>query len=255
MSETESLASTTMSLDDLEKRGFFSQAKIGVDGLSDVDMALLHLLALGEYNAFLKKAVQNRKSIVVCGGPGSGKTILKKALLAEIPVNDRVLVIEKTPELSVPRARKEMVLLQENATPDNVLPLCIENNVDVIVQDDLQEKNAVGFLNVLLHSKTSVIAGMYAGSAQQAFSRLAQWVAQDPAAETMSQALLIALLKASVDVVVCIERGKAFPYIAGIWYDPPNKLTQLQDEGVRAAIIRLGEHYETKERERNINHE
>jgi pilus assembly protein CpaF len=52
-----------------------------------------------EQSAQLVHAVERRRTIAITGGTGSGKTTLLNALLAHISVNERVVVIEETPEL------------------------------------------------------------------------------------------------------------------------------------------------------------
>src|SRR4051794_7299045 len=61
--------------------------------------------------------LQARKTVVVSGGTGTGKTTLLRALLAEIADRERLVIIEDTPELAVPG--------------DNVVQLQTTLNVDL----------------------------------------------------------------------------------------------------------------------------
>ena len=49
---------------------------------------------------FLERCVRERVSIAISGGTGSGKTTLMNALIAHIQAQERVVVVEETPELS-----------------------------------------------------------------------------------------------------------------------------------------------------------
>ena len=55
---------------------------------------LLELLAERQYEAFMRLAVTGRKNILVSGPTGSGKTTWTKALIREIPADERLITIE-----------------------------------------------------------------------------------------------------------------------------------------------------------------
>jgi pilus assembly protein CpaF len=61
----------------------------------------------------LRRLVQRRVSFVVTGGTGSGKTTLLGALLAEVPGDERVVLVEDVRELSV--AHPHVVRLQSRS--------------------------------------------------------------------------------------------------------------------------------------------
>ncbi|KQU65391.1 hypothetical protein ASC58_18110 [Phycicoccus sp. Root101] len=58
----------------------------------------------------LRALVTRRRSFVVTGGTGSGKTTLLAAMLAEVPVDERLVVVEDVRELAI--AHPHVVLLQ-----------------------------------------------------------------------------------------------------------------------------------------------
>jgi pilus assembly protein CpaF len=68
-------------------------------------MTLDHLMQLGSFSAtgavLLKHIVQAGVSFVVCGGTGSGKTTVLNAMLAHVPTDKRMLVIEDSTELAI----------------------------------------------------------------------------------------------------------------------------------------------------------
>lgn len=47
----------------------------------------------------LRELIEQRRSFLVSGGTGAGKTTLLAALLGEVPVEERLLLVEDTPEL------------------------------------------------------------------------------------------------------------------------------------------------------------
>lgn len=52
-----------------------------------------------EITTYLMDLIQARRSILISGGTGAGKTTLLTSLLSEIPVSERILIIEDTSEL------------------------------------------------------------------------------------------------------------------------------------------------------------
>ena len=52
--------------------------------------------------AFLWMAMQADCSALVCGNTGSGKTTLLNSLFNFVPANDRVVIVEETPEICIP---------------------------------------------------------------------------------------------------------------------------------------------------------
>ncbi len=68
-----------------------------VDELGRTDRELFTLLEERNYVDFLRLAVRTKQNILISGATGSGKTTLSKALIAEIPRDERILTIEDTP--------------------------------------------------------------------------------------------------------------------------------------------------------------
>jgi type IV secretion system protein VirB11 len=48
--------------------------------------------------AFLRAAIRARKTVLVSGGTSTGKTTFLNAMLGEIPREERVVLVEDTPE-------------------------------------------------------------------------------------------------------------------------------------------------------------
>jgi type IV secretion system protein VirB11 len=89
-------------LADYEQQGFFEHIKPLKGDLTDQEKELNRLKEDGNYVEFLRRAVQLEKVIVVAGETGSGKTTFMKALMQEIPNDQRIITIEDVPELFLP---------------------------------------------------------------------------------------------------------------------------------------------------------
>src|SRR5690606_18946993 len=57
------------------------------------------LVDAGDIAAALREAVRGRLNILISGGTSSGKTTFLNALIREIPIEERLILIEDTPEI------------------------------------------------------------------------------------------------------------------------------------------------------------
>ena len=91
------------SIEDLAQRGIFRTTQRASDVLDETEKELLRLLGTQDYTAFMRFAVRCRKNILVSGPTGSGKTTWTKALIREIPADERLITIEDAKELVLDR--------------------------------------------------------------------------------------------------------------------------------------------------------
>ena len=96
-------ADQVWSIAELASRGIFRRVKCASAVLDETEQQLLSLLAASEFEAFMRLAVRSRKNIVVSGPTGSGKTTWTKALIREIPSDERLVTIEDAQELVLDR--------------------------------------------------------------------------------------------------------------------------------------------------------
>src|SRR6202789_1056693 len=96
-------ADQVWTIEDLAQRGIFRRTRRAAQALDDDERELLRLLAAGDHPAFMRLAVLCRKNILVSGPTGSGKTTWTKALIREIPTQERLITIEDAKELVLDR--------------------------------------------------------------------------------------------------------------------------------------------------------
>ena len=126
----------------------------------------------------LRRAVGDRKNILVAGGTSSGKTTLANALLAEVAtLNERVILIEDTRELQC--AAQDCVALRTKAgvvTLADLVRSTLRLRPDRIIVGEVRGAEALDMLKAWNTGHPGGIATVHANSATSALYRLEQLV-------------------------------------------------------------------------------
>jgi flagellar protein FlaI len=130
--------------------------------------------------AFLWTAIENETSILVCGGTASGKTTLLNVLMPFIPPNQRVLTIEDTRELILPKFLHWVPLSTRQPNPEgkggvSMLDLLVNSlrmRPDRLVVGEIRRAKEAQVLFEAIHTGHSVYATFHADTAEQAITRL-----------------------------------------------------------------------------------
>jgi len=210
-----------------------------LDNLAPEDRELAGLLACREFVPFLRRAVQWRKNILLSGATGSGKTTVGKALILEVPPEDRLITIEDVKELSLRNQPNHVRLFysqgaqgQAEVTPGQLLAGAKRQRPDRVFVSELRTGEEVyDYLLSVNTGHPGSITSVHADSAQMAFVALAQLMKRSQAGQGMSTRDGVELVQMSVDIVVqCArERRDDRPrrIVREIWYDPGTKNRRL----------------------------
>ena len=221
---------TVWSIDELAARGILRAAKPATQALDATEAELSRLLAAGDYEAFMRLAVKARKNILVSGPTGSGKTTWTKALIREIPADERLITIEDAQELVLERHPNHVRLFyskddqgQARITPKQLLECCLRMRPDRILLAELRAEEAFDYLRNVNSGHPGSITSVHATSAELAFEQLVLLVKQSPGGRDLARGDIKSLLFLLVDVVIqCgVERHERF--IKEIWYQPQRK--------------------------------
>jgi type IV secretion system protein VirB11 len=218
------------SICELCRRGTFRMTRRATDSLDETEVHLLRLLAQKEYEAFMRLAVVSRKNILVSGATGSGKTTWTKALIREIPAEERLVTIEDAQELVLDRHANHVRLFYSKdgqglarVTPKQLLEACLRMKPDRILLAELRAEEAFDYLRNVNSGHPGSITSVHAASAELAFEQLVLLVKQSAGGRDLARSDIKDLLYLLVDVVIqCgIERHERF--IREIWYDPDRR--------------------------------
>ncbi|MFA6065210.1 MAG: type II/IV secretion system ATPase subunit [archaeon] len=129
--------------------------------------------------AFLWLAMQTSCSILICGNTGSGKTTTLNALFCFLPKEERIVVAEETPELTLPQNHtiKLNTAEQLNITLGSLIDNTFRMRPDrVIVGEIRNTSEASAFVNTMLAGQAKgSYATFHAESASEALQRLSSF--------------------------------------------------------------------------------
>ncbi|HLC60127.1 MAG TPA: ATPase, T2SS/T4P/T4SS family [Candidatus Nanoarchaeia archaeon] len=130
--------------------------------------------------AFLWIAVQNELSILVTGGTASGKTSMLNAIANFFPSNQRIISIEDTRELMLPKLLHWVPMETRLSNPEGkggieMLDLIVNSlrmRPDRIIVGEIRRKKEAEVLFEAMHTGHSVYGTLHANNAKETINRL-----------------------------------------------------------------------------------
>ena len=220
-------AQSRWTVEELSGQGTLHDTRVAAGAVDPVDRQLRALLAARRFEAFLTLAVRSRRNIVVSGPTGSGKTTWTKALIAEIPAEERLITIEDAPELTLDGHPNHVRLFYSKddqglsrVTPKQLLEACLRMKPDRILLAELRAEEAFDYLRNVNSGHPGSITSVHASSAALAFEQLALLVKQSAAGRQLARRDIQRLLHVLIDVVIqCgLERHRSI--VREIWFRP-----------------------------------
>jgi len=133
-----------------------------------------------ETAAVLWLAIENELSILVAGGTGSGKTSMLNVISNFFPPNQRIISIEDTREITLPKNIHWVPMETRLANPEGkgeitMLDLVVNSlrmRPDRILVGEIRRKKEAEVLFEAMHTGHSVYATIHANNAEETVSRL-----------------------------------------------------------------------------------
>lgn len=221
----------TMTLTDFEAAGLFKDTCSEAKQITSAQLDLLALLQERSYTKFFDRAVKARLNILISGATGSGKTTLSKGLIQLIPIEERLLTIEDTRELTLPHKNVVHMLYAKdgqgtaNVTAKHLLESALRMRPDRILLQELRDGTAFFYLRNVNSGHPGSITTIHADSAELAFEQLTLLVKESEGGSDLTRGDIRALLKLLVDVVVQIKKTNGEFRVTEIYYDPKSRHT------------------------------
>jgi type IV secretion system protein VirB11 len=127
----------------------------------------------------LQKAVEQKKTILIAGGTGSGKTTFLNSLIRYIPEETRLVVIEDTKELIIDHHPNVVRLIKSKTGTDiakisykDIINACVRMRPDRLVLGELDIENTIPFLRLLNTGHGGSMSTIHADGSRQAIEAM-----------------------------------------------------------------------------------
>jgi flagellar protein FlaI len=133
-----------------------------------------------EVAALIWICIQNELSLLVAGGTGSGKTSFLNAMAGLIPANQRIVSIEDTRELTLPKFLHWVPMVVREANPEgkgevtmlDLMVNALRQRPDRIIVGEIRRQEEAEVMFEAMHTGHSVYATLHADNTEQTISRL-----------------------------------------------------------------------------------
>lgn len=159
---------------------------------------------------FLTQAVRQRLTILISGGTSTGKTTFLNALLGEVLPDERIILVEDTPEIRLRHANAlglvavKGELGEARIGTDDLLQAALRLRPDRIVLGELRGREAVSFLRAINTGHPGSFSTIHANSPSGALEQLALMVMQ--AGLGLDRKDTLAYARSMIDIVVQLGR-------------------------------------------------
>lgn len=183
---------------------------------------IYHNTAKADPVSVLRTAVQNRANILISGGTSSGKTTFLNALARDVSADERLLLIEDTPELQMGQANVVGLLAprgqmgEARVTMDDLLIAALRMRPDRIILGEIRGHEAGTFLRAINTGHPGSLSTIHANTPQGAIDQLIMLVLQT--GNRMRWEDLERYVRRSVDVIVQLERNLGRRVVSEIYF-------------------------------------
>ena len=229
------------SLEDLEARGMMSH------GIAKMFRAM----------------VRSRRNVIIAGGTGSGKTTLMRALINEVPPEERIVTIEDAYELGLERfehlhpdhdslqSRPANIEGQGEITLADLTKMALRMDPDRVIVGEVRGAEAFPMLMAMSQGNNGSMCTLHADSTRSVFPKLAAYMSMSSTSLPIETTNL--LIASSVHFVVHIEVVRGQRRVSSIReVVDSDGLTIMSNEVVRNLNGTVGTGYPLREETREL---
>lgn len=221
----------TKTLEQLHSEGRFSSTRkrshSDAKALEPFEQQLLEQLSRGDLIEFFRGAVNHHLNIAIAGSTGSGKSTFTRSLIQEIPITERLIVLEDVHEAGSDIHNEVGYMMYGSQagrlSAGECLKACMRLTPDRIILTELRDDAAWDYLEAANTAHPGGIFSTHAESAATVPARIATLVKRSEVGRLMDYELILKTINTTLDVIVYMERYN----IVEVLYDPEFKKQQL----------------------------
>ena len=175
--------------------------------------------AAGDFETFLRVAVEEHLNILFAGPTGVGKTTLGKSVIDAIDRSERVITIEDTEELGgLPPNHVRLLYAKHDAGfgHEALLQTTMRMRPKRIILGELRDDAAMTWVKYICTGHPGAVTTIHGSSAGEAFRRLYQLVKSTPDGVAIDDQTLLGMLADAIDVIIPLREIDAGPKSRGI---------------------------------------
>ena len=215
--------------------GLFSRTDVAQLRAHPLDAELGALHQARDWARFFPLAVRARKTIILTGDTGSGKTTIAKALIQEIPLDERLVTVEDTAEfIGLPHRNLVALFYSKGGQglakvrSEDLIEAALRMRPDRILMQELRDGAAFTFIRSIAAGHPGSITTCHASNASGAFDALRLMIKQHEAGKHLADPDVRLLLRQRVDVIAhCEKRPDGSRGVSEVFFDPSAKLASL----------------------------
>lgn len=179
-----------------------------------------------EVQSLLAAMVRSRRNVVIAGGTGSGKTTLLRALLNEVPQNERIVTIEDAYELGLEhfadrhpdydalQSRSANIEGEGEVTLADLTRMALRMDPDRVIVGEVRGAEAFPMLMAMSQGNNGSMCTMHADGTRSVFPKLAAYVSM--ASTGLPVETVNVIVASAIHFVVFIENRDGRRRVASI---------------------------------------
>jgi type IV secretion system protein VirB11 len=159
----------------------------------------------------LKMIIAEKKNLLISGGTGSGKTTLLRSLMAMIPNDEHLIVLEDTYEILNSHPGQTSFLSnkeQDNKSLKDYCAYSLRMSPDRIIVGEMRSKEVVPFLLAMNTGHKGLMSTIHASSGVDALSRISLLFSLFSEGSDISYSLVTKLVCKNINYVIHMEHKK-----------------------------------------------
>ena len=216
-----------LSFADYAGNEFFTHAKaVKLDHIhqSIDEQSLQKLYHEKNWQQFLTAAIKLKKNIIISGNTSSGKTTFLNSCVGQIPLDERLIILEDTYEIKVShqnivrlKALKPMSNDHGGITMQDLVQTSLRLRPDRIIMGEIRGREIFDFVSACSTGHSGALATIHANNPKSAFMRMAQLYKFNNV-PGMKEDDIYQILHEVIDIVVQLQKTDTGRKLVGVYY-------------------------------------